>query len=127
MSEQPASTELAPQWDVADRMRKALRHAEVGVQEVADYLGVTRGTVGTWINGRIEPSVQTLRLVAMRCGVSYEWLRDGIGEDPQPPNPGPGLSAVQEDYEEMCRRISTPLTCDDAEWSRMGLHERTAA
>jgi transcriptional regulator with XRE-family HTH domain len=57
-------------------MRKALREADIGVQEMADYLGVARNTVSTWINGRIPPSKQTLRLWAMRTGVSYEWLSD---------------------------------------------------
>jgi transcriptional regulator with XRE-family HTH domain len=68
---------LVPEFDLADRMRKALRISNVGVQEIADYLGVARNTVSTWINGRIEPSTQTLRLWALRCGVSYEWLRSG--------------------------------------------------
>lgn len=82
MSEQP--TVGIPQWDVADRMRKALRHSGVGVQEIAEYLDVSRNTVSTWINGRIEPSTQTLRLWALRCGVPYDWLRDGKapGGDP---------------------------------------------
>jgi transcriptional regulator with XRE-family HTH domain len=66
-----------PEWDIADRMRKALRVAGLSVQEIADYLGVSRNSVGAWINGRIEPSTQTLRLWAMRTGVDYEWLRDG--------------------------------------------------
>ncbi len=69
--------EQTPKWDVADRMRKALRHADVGVQEMADYLGVARNTVSTWINGRIPPSKQTLRLWAMRTGVSFGWLAEG--------------------------------------------------
>jgi transcriptional regulator with XRE-family HTH domain len=76
MSEQPVVAAV-PEWDVADRMRKALRESGVGVQEIADYLGVARNTVSTWINGRIEPSKQTLRLWALRCGVSYEWLETG--------------------------------------------------
>lgn len=75
MSEQPASLAGVPEWDIADRMRKALRQADVGPQEMAGYLDVTRQSVGNWINGRIEPSVQTLRLWALRTGVSYDWLR----------------------------------------------------
>ena len=67
-------------------MRKALRHAGLSVQEMADYLGVTRGTVSTWINGRIEPSTQTLRLWSLRCGVDYEWLSTGR-------SPSPGLTS----------------------------------
>ena len=71
----PATAATVPEWDLADRMRKALRTADVGVQEMADYLGVARNTVSTWINGRITPNAQTQRLWALRCGVSYEWLR----------------------------------------------------
>ena len=63
-----------PQWDVADRMRKSLREASIGVTEIADYLDVSRTSVSNWINGRIPPSVQTLRLWALRTGVPYEWL-----------------------------------------------------
>ena len=68
-----------PEWDVADRMRKSLRHADIGVQEIADYLGVSRNTVSTWINGRIQPGRQTLRLWALRCGVDFEWLAGELG------------------------------------------------
>lgn len=59
-------------------MRKSLRHADLSVQEIADYLGVARNTVSTWINGRIQPSPQTVRLWAIRTGVDYHWLRDGV-------------------------------------------------
>jgi transcriptional regulator with XRE-family HTH domain len=73
-------SESVPEWDTADRMRKALREAGIGVQEIADYLGVARNTVSTWINGRIEPSTQTLRLWALRCGVPYGWLTGAAAE-----------------------------------------------
>lgn len=71
-------TVTVPEWDLADRMRKALRTSGISVGEMADYLGVGRNTVSTWINGRIAPSRQTLRLWAIRCGVSYEWLVGGL-------------------------------------------------
>jgi transcriptional regulator with XRE-family HTH domain len=63
-----------PEWDLADRMRKALRVAGIGPQEMADYLGVSRQSVGNWINGRVEPSLQTLRLWSIRTGVPLEWV-----------------------------------------------------
>jgi len=72
------STDTVPQWDIADRMRKALREADVGVQEMADYLGVARNTVSTWINGRNRPSGAVQRLWAMRTGVPFGWLADGV-------------------------------------------------
>jgi transcriptional regulator with XRE-family HTH domain len=73
MSE-PAFPAGGPEWDVADRLRKALRHADLGVTEIADYLGVSRTSVSNWINGRVDPSTQTLRLWALKTGVAYEWL-----------------------------------------------------
>ena len=65
------------EFDLADRMRRALRISGVTVQDVADYLGVARNTVSTWINGHIVPSKQTLRLWAMRTGVPFVWLETG--------------------------------------------------
>jgi hypothetical protein len=38
-----------PAWDLADRLRKTLRESGVGVQEMADYLEVSRNTVSAWI------------------------------------------------------------------------------
>jgi transcriptional regulator with XRE-family HTH domain len=73
------TTERIPEWDTADRMRKALRDADLEVGEMADYLGVSRSSVSNWINGRIRPSKQTLRLWAMRCGVPLDWLIEGTG------------------------------------------------
>jgi transcriptional regulator with XRE-family HTH domain len=64
-------------------MRKALRHAGLGPQQMADYLGVSRQSVGNWVNGRVEPSVQTVRLWAIVTGVSYRWLCHG-NEGPHP-------------------------------------------
>jgi transcriptional regulator with XRE-family HTH domain len=66
-----------PEWDLADRMRKALQVSGIGVQEIADYLGVARNTVSTWINGRNRPSPAVVRLWAMRTGVPLEWLAGG--------------------------------------------------
>ncbi len=77
-----------PQWDMADRMRKSLREAGVNVQDMADYLDVNRNTISNWINGHNSPPTAAMRLWAMRCGVPYEWLKDGIESS----EPGPGGS-----------------------------------
>jgi transcriptional regulator with XRE-family HTH domain len=65
-------------------MRKSLRVADIGVSEMADYLGVGRNTVSTWINGRIQPSRQTMRLWALRCGVDYGWLTGSTAPSREP-------------------------------------------
>lgn len=63
-----------PVFDTADRLRKALRTSGVGVQEIADYLGVSRNTVGAWINGRVTPGKGMVMLWALRTGAPFEWL-----------------------------------------------------
>ena len=77
-----------PEFTQGDRLRVALRHAGIGVQEMADYLDVTRGSVGNWINDRVAPSKQTMRLWALRCGVSLEWLETGKAPTGNPSGPG---------------------------------------
>lgn len=84
MSQQGSQT-ISLEWDLADRMRKALRLAGIGVQEIADALEVTRNTAGNYINGRTTPPPSTVRMWALRCGVPYEWLRDGTA--PAAPTP----------------------------------------
>jgi len=87
MSEMTSPDTGVPEFDLADRMRKALRASDLHVQEIADYLEVSRNTVSTWINGRITPSAQTIRLWALRTGVPYGWLREGK-QEPRPGEPG---------------------------------------
>lgn len=71
-----------PQFDIADRLRKALRVSGVSVQEMADFLCVNRNTVGRWINGDREPKPPTVRLWSLRTNVSYEWLLHGTYSGP---------------------------------------------
>jgi transcriptional regulator with XRE-family HTH domain len=66
-----------PEFDLADRLRKALRTSGVGAIEMADYLGVSRNTVSNWINGHTPPRDAYLRLWALRTGVPFEWLERG--------------------------------------------------
>jgi transcriptional regulator with XRE-family HTH domain len=87
MTNSPAEGNV-PQFDMADRLRKALREADLSVQEIADYLGVSRNTVGAWINGRTVPNKASLMLWAMRTGVPFDWLR--TGESPHPVDPDGG-------------------------------------
>lgn len=87
-AEHPAGV---PEFDLADRLRKALRTSGVGVGEMAEYLGVARNSVGNWINGHHPPDKRTLRLWALRTGVPFEWLESG---EVAPTNSGPGTRAT---------------------------------
>lgn len=79
-------------FDMADRLRRALRISGVSVQEMADELDVSRNTVSNWINGRGEPRRRDLRDFAMKTGFPMEWLRDGTGEMTQDGPDGGGQS-----------------------------------
>lgn len=78
-----------PEWDLADRLTKSLRVAGMSAQEMADYLEVHRNSVSAWINGRVKPSGQTIRLWALRTGVPHKWLKEGIESD-RPDGPSGG-------------------------------------
>ena len=67
-------TAVVPEWDLADRLRKALRESGIGAGEMAEYMGVNRTTVSAWLTGKYYPRKGTLRLWAMRTGVPFEWL-----------------------------------------------------
>jgi transcriptional regulator with XRE-family HTH domain len=89
------------QWDLADRLGKSLRVADMSAQDMADYLEVHRNTVGSWLNGRTTPNGAILKLWAMRTGAPYHWLRYGQqGKSGGPdgdgyPNPSDPDSPVQ--------------------------------
>ena len=93
---------VVPEFDKADRLRKSLQHAGVGVQEMASYLDVSRGSISNWISGRVVPSKQTMRLWAIRCGVPLAWLE--TGQAPALP-PGPDGCAARDSNPEPASNV----------------------
>lgn len=73
-------------FDEADRLRRALRVADVSVNEMADYLEVSRNAVTSWINGRHLPRDRDLKRFALRTGFDICWLK--TGEPPQDTDDG---------------------------------------
>lgn len=79
------TTGAIPTWTVGDRLAKALDHADVSVQEMAEYLGISRNTVGNYIAGRTHARRGTVLAWALRTGVPAEWLLTGeVPADPTP-------------------------------------------
>lgn len=64
-------------FDRADRMRRALRVGKVSVTEMADYLEVSRNSVGNWINGHAEPRDRDLKRFALKTGMPLAWIKTG--------------------------------------------------
>lgn len=67
----------ALEFDMADRLRRALRVSNTGVQEMAQYLEVDRTTIGNWINGHSRPRGRDLRAFAEKTGFPMAWLVEG--------------------------------------------------
>lgn len=90
MSQQTA--DVVYEWDMADRLRKSLRHADVSVEQLAEELGYTRQSVSAWTSGRSIPRRSVLVTWALRTGVDVGWLE--TGEPPAGrPDGGPGVVA----------------------------------
>jgi transcriptional regulator with XRE-family HTH domain len=78
-----SSAEL-PQFEQRHRLQRALEHAGIGPQDMADELGVHRNTVGRYLHGRSRPRRRDLVIWAQRCQVPYDWLVSGDRQ--LPPN-----------------------------------------
>lgn len=74
-----------PEWDLADRMRKALRAANIGVGEMAAELAMNRRGVTNYLSGRTVPRRPVLIAWAMKCGVPLGWLLTGEEFGPDTP------------------------------------------
>lgn len=77
-------------------MRRALGHADIAVQEMADHLEMSRAQVSRYLNDKgAPPKRYILREWAMRCGVPLDWLLEGLDASRPGPTggggPGPGL------------------------------------
>lgn len=80
-----------PPWDIADRLRKSLRESDIGVQEMAEHLGVSRNTISAWINGRGPVNPECLPKWAELTGFPLEWIEHGDTTGPNPPRPPGGV------------------------------------
>ena len=66
--------------DVGARIRAARKQCGLTQHDLADRVMVKQSTVSGYESGYAYPSDRTLRDIANRCGVRYEWLLTGEGE-----------------------------------------------
>jgi transcriptional regulator with XRE-family HTH domain len=74
-----------PTWNLADKLRKSLEHAQVETETMAAYLEVHPNTIRNWTAGRTRPPASAVKLWAMRTGIPYEWFNPEVA---QPDIPG---------------------------------------
>jgi transcriptional regulator with XRE-family HTH domain len=76
-----------PELTLGWRLNMALRHGNIEIQQMADYLEVGRTTISRWIHDHgASPRTLYLKEWALRCGVDYHWLVTGedssAGQEP---------------------------------------------
>jgi DNA-binding XRE family transcriptional regulator len=86
MTQQPdaSSPALVPEWTLGWRLQRALAHAGLTSNEIADDMEVSRTTISRWLNDRgAPPRTIYVRQWALRTGVPYPWLATGEAGNPK--------------------------------------------
>ncbi len=73
-------------FDLVDKMQKALRISNIGRTELAERLGMSPNTVTRWMTGRTVPRHRDLIAFAEVTEVPLEWLEESR---PRESNPRP--------------------------------------
>lgn len=110
MSINPAGA--IPAFSLADRLRKAREVSGLDQTQLADAMGVSRGTVSNAERGNHAVRPIVVRMWAMATGVNRGWLE--TGQAPTMPSGPEGYTA----------RDLNPEPADLASWRR--LHGRAA-
>ena len=76
------TTNVIPQWTLADRLRKAREIAGFDQGEFAEAIGASRQSLGHWESGRRDPKPIYLRAWADASGVSLHWIETGHEKTP---------------------------------------------
>ena len=63
-----------------ERIKQIRKHFNLTLDEFGDRLGITKSSLSKIENGINNPAERTLRLICREFGVSYDWLRDGVGD-----------------------------------------------
>jgi transcriptional regulator with XRE-family HTH domain len=67
-----------PDWDIHERLAKALKHSGLTTEELAARLGVSPNTVRNWVHGHVKRLSRAGVLVwAQETGVDADWLLTG--------------------------------------------------
>jgi transcriptional regulator with XRE-family HTH domain len=95
-------TDIAvPVWTLGDRLLKSRKQADLEQTEMADFLGVSTGSISLWEHDKRTPRVGMLRLWSQRCAVPFGWLRYGDAWTPT----GDGGSVTDESWSACTTRL----------------------
>ena len=74
--------------NIGNRIKELRKSLAPGLSQTAfgEKLGLTRDMVNNLENERVEPTKATILLISKAFGVSYQWLKDGLGPMYLPPD-----------------------------------------
>jgi len=78
-----------PPIEVRHRLRIAREFAGLEQDQLAEMIGVSRGTIGNAEKGRVKARDITINAWALACGVPRSWIKNGT-EPEDRPDGGPG-------------------------------------
>lgn len=67
--------------ELGKKLKELRKNRKISQQVIADYFGVTRGTVSNWEIGRREPDLETLEKLAKFYGVSLNYFQNENVQD----------------------------------------------
>lgn len=67
---------------LARRIKIAREAAGLSQSQLGERVGVTKGAVSNWENGRDSPTTQNLKKIGGACSVDLAWLHDDQGNQP---------------------------------------------
>lgn len=76
------------------RIRERRKELEMSQESLANRLGVTKGTVSQWEQGRTTPSGENLYNLARALGVDAQWILRGVHKNPTPKESAPSVEPV---------------------------------
>lgn len=68
---------MVPEFTIHDRLRKAREFAGLEQAELAERMGVSRGTIGNNEAGKVSVRPITIKAWALATGVDAHWLETG--------------------------------------------------
>lgn len=72
-----------PDWPVSYRFRRAMEVADLDIEDVAERIGVSTGTIYNYVKGHTKPRRAALTILAEMSSLPLWWL-EGNDEPPDP-------------------------------------------
>lgn len=67
-------------YGLSDRMKQLLKESHLSITEFSESIGISRQSVGFYLNGNRQPSAEHIKKICESLNVSADWLL-GLSDD----------------------------------------------